>query len=148
MKSCCDQCVNPKDLVISPIDSAEVIWGHTISDLQENVFVGNGKVAGTLKKVDSGALAQDWGEGYFLALQFDGPAFDHAIGIYVGMEPSVSSGLANILHDPDRNGIFKVTSPIQKFKILIDYGGHVETYLYDLSGLSLDDGSEDVEPPM
>lgn len=144
MKNCC-QTMNPKDLVISPIDSTKVIWGHTISDLQENVFVGNGKIVGSLKKVDSGALAQDWGEGYFLALQFDGPAFDNAIGIYVGMEPSVSSGLANIMHDPDRNGIFKVTSHIQMFKLVIDYGGHIETYLYDLSNLNNIDESSDSE---
>ena len=129
--------VNPKDLTVSPVEGTKTIFGHTVSDLQTDLFAGNGKIVGTLKKVTSGALATDWGEGYFMALQFGGPAFDKAISIMVGMEPSVSSGMANVLPDPDRNGVFKVTNKIQYFKIVVDYGSHAETYLYDLSGLTL-----------
>lgn len=129
--------VNPKDLTVAPVEGTKTIFGHTVSDLQTDLFAGNGKIVGTLKKVTSGALATDWGEGYFMALQFGGPAFDKAISIMVGMEPSVSSGMANVLPDPDRNGVFKVTNKIQYFKIVVDYGSHAETYLYDLSGLTL-----------
>ena len=128
---------NPKDLTVAPVDGSKTIWGHTISDLQTDLFAGNGKIVGTLSKVTSGQLVTDWGEGYFMALQFDGPAFSNAQAIYVGMDPSVSSGLVNVLPDPDRNGIFKVSNKIQYFKIVIDYGTHQETYLYDLSGLTL-----------
>ena len=128
---------NPKDLTVAPVDGSKTIWGHTISDLQPDLFAGNGKIVGTLSKVTSGQLVTDWGEGYFMALQFDGPAFSNAQAIYVGMDPSVSSGLVNVLPDPDRNGIFKVSNKIQYFKIVIDYGTHQETYLYDLSGLTL-----------
>lgn len=131
--------VNPKDLTVTPIDPSKTIFGHDVSDLQTDLFAGNGKIVGTLKKVTTGALAAGWGEGYFMALQFDGPAFDKAIAIYVGMEPSVSSGMANILTDPDRNGTFKVTNKIQNFKVVVDYGSHVEPYLYDLSALTLSD---------
>ena len=128
---------NPKDLTVAPVAGTSTIFGHTVSDLQTDLFAGNGKIVGTLKKVTTGSLATTWGEGYFMALQFDGPAFEKAINILVGMEPSVSSGLANILTDPDRNGVFKVTNKIQYFKIVVDYGSHAETYLYDLSGLTL-----------
>ena len=137
MRKFLDPFKNPKDITVTPIDPTKTIWGHTISDLQTNVFAGNGKIVGTLSKVASGALATDWGAGHFLALQFDGPAFNKAVAIYVGLEPSVSSGLVDVLKDPDRNGIFKVTNKIQNFKIVIDYGKHTEEYLYDLSGLTL-----------
>lgn len=134
-----DYFANPKDFTVQPMAASESIFGHDVSDLQTDLFAGNGKIVGTLKKVTTGALATTWGPGHFMALQFDGPAFKNAIGIYVGMEPSVSSGLANVLTDPDRNGTFKVTNKIQYFKVVIDYGLHAETYLYDLSGLTLAD---------
>lgn len=105
--------------------------------MQTDLFAGNGKIVGTLSKVTSGALVDTWGEGHFMALKFDGPAFQNAKGIFVGMEPSVSSGLANVLKDPDRSGVFKVTNKIQYFKIVVDYGAFTKTYLYDLSGLTL-----------
>lgn len=132
-----DPFVNPKDMTVAPIDPSKTIWGHAISDLQTDVFAGNGKIVGTLKKVTTGALATDWGAGHFLALQFGGPVFDKATAIYVGMEPTVGSGLMNVLPDPDKNGIFKVTNKIQYFKIVVDYGSRQETYLYDLTGLTL-----------
>ena len=128
---------NPKELTVAAVPGNETIFGHSVSDLQTGVFVGNGKIVGTLKKVTTGALATDWGPGHFMALQFDGPAFENANAIYVGMEPSVSSGMANVKPDPDKNGVFKVTSKIQYFKITVDYGTRAETSLYDLSGLTL-----------
>lgn len=131
--------VNPRNMTVAPIDSAKTIWGHDISDLQTDLFAGNGKIVGTLHKVTTGTLARDWGEGYFMGLQFGGPAFKEAIAIYVGMDPSVGSGMVNVLPDPDKNGIFKVTNKIQHFKIVVDYGMHVEEYLYDLSDLTLSD---------
>ena len=132
---------NPRNMSVGPIDPSKTIWGHSMSALQTDLFAGNGKIVGTLHKVTTGALANDWGEGYFMALQFGGQAFKEAMAIYVGMEPSVSSGMVNVLPDPDKNGIFKVTNKIQNFKIVVDYGGHKEEYLYDLSGLTLDDGT-------
>lgn len=129
---------NPRNLTVVPITPSTTIWGHTMSSLQTDLFAGNGKIVGTLSKVTSGTLATDWGEGYFMGLQFGGQAFNEAVAIYVGMEPSVSSGLVNVLKDPDRNGIFKVTNKVQNFKIVVDYGMHQEEYLYDLSGLTLD----------
>ena len=138
-RNCEHNCpMNPPDLTIAPVDSSKTIFGHSVSSLQTDLFIGNGKIVGTLSKVTSGALATDWGQGYFMAIQFNGPAFDNANAIYVGMEPSVSSGMANVKPDPDRNGVFKVTNKVQQFKVVVDYGTYAKTYLYDLSGLTLD----------
>lgn len=134
-----DEFRNPEDIIVAAMEPTDTLFGHTVSDLQTDLFAGNGKIVGTLSKVTSGALAAGWGEGYFMALKFAGPAFNFAKAIYVGLEPSVSSGLANILNDPDRNGSFKVTNKIQNFKVVVDYGMHKKIYLYDLSGLTLSD---------
>lgn len=134
----CNCAMNPEDLKIAPMEASETIFGEPVSNLQgSDLFVGNGKIVGTLYTINSGALADYWGPGYFMALKFDGPAFKTANAIYVGMEPSVSSGLANVKPDPDRNGTFKVTSKVQKFKVVVDYGTHVKVYLYDLTDLEL-----------
>ncbi len=72
-----------------------------------------------------------------MALQFNGDAFDHAKHIYVGMNPTVSSGLVDVIGDPDKNGVFKVTNKIQQFVAVVDYGDHADTLVFDLSGLTL-----------
>lgn len=135
----CNHVQNPVDLTVAPVDGSKTIFGHAVSSLQTDLFIGNGKIVGTLSKITSGTLATDWGEGHFMAIQFGGPAFDDPSvqSIRVGMEPSVSSGLANVKPDPDKNGVFKVTNKIQYFKIVVNYGTHEKTYLYDLSGLTL-----------
>ena len=125
------------DLTIKPIDGAKVIWGHTMSDLQEGVFVGEDKIEGTLKYVSTGALATDWGAGNFIALKFSGNAVENAKHMYVGVDPSEGSGLVDLIPDPDKEVIAKVTSKLQKFKVVIDYGASVTVKEYDLSGLTL-----------
>lgn len=124
-------------LTVNPMDGTDTVFGHTVSDLQENVFVGNGKIVGTLKYVSSGALATDWGAGNFMALKFDGDAFAHAKHIYVGMNPTVSFGLVDVIGDPDKSGVFKVTNKVQNFVAVIDYGTYSETLTFDLNGLTL-----------
>lgn len=124
-------------LTVNPMAGTDTVFGHTVSDLQDGLFVGNGKMAGTLKYVSTGALATDWGAGNFMALKFDGDAFAHAKHIYVGMNPTVSFGLVDVMPDPDRTGVFKVTNKIQEFVAVIDYGTYSETLTFDLSGLTL-----------
>ena len=122
---------------VSPMAGTDTVFGHTVSALQENIFVGNGKIVGTLKYVSTGALATDWGAGNFLALKFDGDAFTNAKHIYVGMNPTAGFGLVDVKPDPDKSGVFKVTNKIQEFTVVIDYGEHSETITFDLSGLTL-----------
>lgn len=54
------------------------------------------------------------------------------------MDPSVSSGLVEILTDPDKNGVFKVTNKdTQKFVVVATNGVFTERQEYDLRGLQL-----------
>ena len=47
--------------------------------------------------------------------------------------------LVEIIDDPDKNGVFRVTSTSQKFKIeSTSINGVVNTQEYDLSGLTLE----------
>ena len=71
-----------------------------------------------------------------MALQFSD--FDaSATSVKVGMEPSQSSGLVEILTDPDKNGVFKVLNDSQNFVIVSTDGTHTLKQTFDLSGLTL-----------
>lgn len=119
-------------------DSGSTIFGVSVSDLQSNVTVGNGYINGTLKYIDSGVLADDWGAGYFMALKFS-DIDENATSIKVGLDPSQGSGLVEILGDPDMNGVFKVTDKTaQDFKVVITDGTYFKTKTYDLAGLVLE----------
>jgi hypothetical protein len=106
--------------------------------MQDDLTVSGNKITGTLKYIDSGTLARDWGAGYFMALKFT-DIDDDAEKCLVGLEPSVSSGLVDIIPDPDKNGVFKVTdSKRQKFKVYSTGDGHSCTQYFDLSGLEFE----------
>ena len=106
-----------------------------MSSLQSSVSISNGAITGTLKYVDSGALASDWGAGNFMALKF--ATEDTSItSIKVGLEPSMGSGLAEL--DSDMDGVFKVTDKDrQKFVVIKSDGNRSIKETYDLSGLTL-----------
>ena len=124
------------DAVVASENAATVLYGHTVSDLQTGVTVSNGAITGTLHKVTSGALAHDWGEGYFIALKWT--VDSDANSLKVGMFPSKSSGLIECIGDSDRNGVFKVSNKdLQKFKVVTKVDGWPKTQLFDLSGLTL-----------
>ena len=126
------------DLTIKALPNTVDLWGNDSDDLQTGIMVGDGKILGSLKYLSTGALATDWGAGNFLALQFGGDAFDNAKHIYVGVDPSVGSGLMDIISDPDRASVTKITDKNgQKFKVIIDYGTYTEVKTYDLSGLTV-----------
>ena len=121
---------------VSAEDGGSVIWGHTISDLQEDITVTGKAITGTLKYVDSGTLARDWGAGYFICLDFTNN--NESINkIKVGLRPTQGSGLVEL--DSDMNGIFKITNKDQQKFVVQSYdtAGTVYTELYDLSGLTL-----------
>lgn len=112
-------------------------WGTTAAQMQSGVSVSGNKITGTLTKLTSGQLVTDWGEGYFLALKFSNIDAD-ATSVKVGLLPSVSSGLAEIINDPDKNGVFKITDKdVQKFKVVQSNANGKTTQLFDLSGLVL-----------
>lgn len=107
-----------------------------MSDLQSDVTVANGAITGTLSYVNSGALKRDWGAGNFIALKFTDIDAD-ATSVLVGLEPSEGSGLVELINDPDKNGVFKITDKnTQKFVVMQRTNGFVLIQKYDLSGLT------------
>jgi len=129
--------VGGSDLTVSPLPNTVDLWGQTSDDLQTGIFVGEDKIVGTLKYVSTGTLATDWGAGNFLALKYSGSALTTAKHIYAGVDPSAGTGLMDILPDPDKATVTKITSKdAQKFKVIIDYGAYTEVKEYDLSGLT------------
>lgn len=115
------------------------MFDTAVSDMQTNLSVSESasKITGTLKYLDEGSLPAVWGEGYFMALKFTNiPAA--ATSVKVGLNPSQSSGLVEIINDPDKNGAFKVTDKTtQKFKVVVSDGTNSITKEYDLNGLTL-----------
>lgn len=80
-----------------------------------------------------------WGPGNFLALAFDDwdETADH---VYVGLDPSYGSGLVDVINDPDKNGVFKITDKdAQRFLVKVTKGDKSSTKAYNLSGLVLED---------
>lgn len=122
-------------------ESGEVeVFGTSVSDLQDNVNVTNGKVTGTIKYYDTpGEIVDYWGAGNFLAFKIS-DIDEKATSVKVGLQPSEGTGLVEIINDPDKNGIAKITDKNkQKFKVIqTDNAGHKNIQLYDLSGLTLE----------
>lgn len=115
--------------------STKEYWGTKVSDMQTSVAVANGAITGTLKKLTTGQLVTDWGEGYFLALKFT-KNNDKATSIKVGLRPSLSSGLVEL--DEDMDGVFKITyKDNQLFVVRCSDGSVSYDSVYDLSGLTL-----------
>ena len=107
--------------------------------MQTGVTVANGAITGTLKKLTSGQLVTDWGEAYFLGLAFT-DLDSRAATVKVGLRPSQGSGLVDIVPDPDKMGVFKITDKDeQKFVVeSADTSGTKTTQVFDLSGLTLE----------
>ena len=83
-----------------------VLFGTTVSDLQENVVIEGSHINGTLKYYNDpeAALVQRYGAGNFIALKFE---TENADEVWVGMDPSEETGLVKL--DSDMNGVWKVT---------------------------------------
>lgn len=129
--------------VTAPTVAAEVadavLFETLVADMQDGLMVSGGGITGTLKYLsdESNPLVSHWGAGNFMALKFS----DFAPGltsVKVGLDPSESSGLVEIINDPDKNGVFKVTNNVQQnFKVVATDGTKTVTNTYDLAGLTL-----------
>ena len=117
--------------------TAESYWGTARTAIQEDITVTGNKITGKLKKLTSGQLVNDWGEGYFLAVKFSG--FSSGVtysNVKVGLVPSVSSGLVTL--DNEQDAVMKVTDKEnQKLVIVQTLGDQKYTQYFDLSGLTL-----------
>ena len=102
--------------------------------------MADGRVTGTIKYFDTpGEIVDYWGAGNFLAFKISN-IDSNATSCKVGLDPSEGTGLVEIINDPDKNGIAKLSGkPGQKFKVVqTDNAGHKNVQLYDLSGLTLE----------
>lgn len=128
-----------KSVTINPLTTG-TIYDTDIATIQSTVTVTGDKITGTLYKLSSGAIPAVWGEGYFLALGFAPSSGDWTqyTSVKVGLDPSVSSGLVEIIDDDTHTGVFKVTDKdLQIFAILSTNGADVRYQTFDLSGLTL-----------
>ena len=127
---------------VTPVDSDEELFDTLVSDMQTGLSVSGGAITGTLKYLDdpTNPIVAVWGAGNFMALQFS-DIESNLTSVKVGLNPSQGSGLAEILTDPDKNGVFKVTNKnTQDFVMeLRAAGSQRKTVTYELSGLTLED---------
>lgn len=126
------------NVTVSPCAQNRKLFNVNVSDLQENdIVISNGAITGTLKKLTgSNPITDNWGEGYFIALKFDG--FDNVTSCKVGLNPSEGSGLVEIINDPDKDGVFKITNKNQQdFEVRSIISGKIIDTNFDLSGLTL-----------
>ena len=122
-------------LTVGAVATGFDFWGTPASAIQEDITVTGSKITGTLKYVDSGQIVADWGTGNFLGLKFTNIDAD-ATSVLVGLEPSVSSGLQELINDPDKAGIFKITDKsVQKLKVIQSNGSYSKVQTFDLSEL-------------
>lgn len=131
---------NPLDAVtLSPESSGTDLWGTPVSAIQNNISIANGKIKGNLTKLTSGQLVTDWGEGYFLCVNWTN--WDDGINsIKVGVVPSEGSGMIEAYSDlASHNGVFKVTDKNKQDLVIIQSteAGKNLTQVWDLSELTL-----------
>ena len=121
---------------VTPKKSTDTIYGYTVSDLQENITLKDGKFYGKLKYVADGQLADYWGPGYFLAVDY---ADENSTGATykTGYYPSEGSGFVELTVPDDGAG--KVTDKYnQKLYVFKTVSGVEHTQIFDLSGLELE----------
>ena len=112
--------------------------------MQSDVSFGSGKVTGTLKYLSgSNPITDVWGEGYFLCFNMAENTYTGLDSVKVGLTPSVSSGLVEIINDPDKNGVCKVTDKnAQIFTVIQKKGTETKTQAWSLAGLELEEAGE------
>lgn len=120
-----------------------MLYGQTpVSDLQSNVSLTDGVFSGTVKYYDTaGAIVDVWGAGNFLAVKFNAPDDDWSAydSVMVGLEPSAGSGMQELINDPDKNGIMKITDKDrQVLKVIATKDGQQAVSSYSLRNLTLE----------
>ena len=108
--------------------------------MQSGVKVVDDAITGELEFIEGG-LAQSGplaGDGYFLALKFVADSWSDYTSVKVSLYPSASNmDPVEVITDPDKNGVFKISSTDQKFRITATKGVSSITKEYSLKGLVL-----------
>lgn len=90
-----------------------------------------------MTKLTSGSLVDTWGEGYFLCLTAS-EISSSATSLLAGLDPSAGSGLVELINDPDKTIVAKITNKnSQVFKFIQSNSSDSVTQTFDLSGLTL-----------
>ena len=119
--------------------AAAKMFDVNVSSLQSGVTVSGDKITGTLKymKADNG-ITSVWGKGNFLCLDFSAADWSAYSSVMVGLDDSQGSGLAELINDPGKNGLFKITNKdTQRLMVVTTSADGKKKHVdyYDLSGL-------------
>lgn len=126
---------------VKPEDGTVELFDTLVSAMQTGVKVTDDAITGVLKFIEGG-LAQSGplaGDGNFLALKFTADDWDEYTSVKVALVPS-ASGMdpVEVLTDLDKNGVFKISSTDQLFRIIATKGVSVVAKDYSLKGLTLE----------
>lgn len=125
-------------VTIKPEKGNTELFDKAVSDLQSDIVIANKSIKGNLKYIDDYSAAGFTGGGNYLALKYNSSNWDGYTSVKVGLEPSYSGGLVEIINDPDKNGVFKITNNTQKFKVVATNGKSTKTDTYDLTDIVLE----------
>lgn len=119
--------------------AAAKMFEVNVSSMQSGVTVADGKITGTLKMMKAAnGITSHWGIGNFLCLDFSAADWSAYSSVMVGLDNSQGSGLADIIPDPDKNGLFKITDKnTQRLMVVTTSadGRQKNVQYFDLSGL-------------
>ncbi len=77
--------------------------------------------------------------GHFVAVKFTADDWADYTSVKVGVEPSYGTGLVELINDPDKNGVFRVTDKdAQLFKVVCKNATTETVKTYTLNGLVLE----------
>ena len=128
-------------VTLSPMLQSESIFDVAVSDIQgANLAISGGMVTGTSKWLPLGnAITDYWGAGNFLALQYNAADWSAYDSVLVGLTNSQGSGLVEIKDDDTHTATAKIEDKnAQQLIIKAIKNGISQTWLYDLSGLTLE----------
>lgn len=129
------------NVTVAPKDADDTIYGYTVSDLQTDVVLKGDTFYGTLKYVSEGQLAEYWGAGCFLAVDYSDEN-DEGATYKTGFYPSEGSGFVELTVPDDGAG--KVTDPKnQCLYVFKTVDGVEHTQIFKLTGLKLEKAPED-----
>ena len=130
-------------MTVAPEAQSTLMYDHLVSSFQDaDVAVSGNAITGTLKFIEGGLSPAGplSGDGYFLALKLSNIDAD-ATSVKVGLSPSEGTGLVEIIDDPDKNLVAKITSNNTQIFVVeqSDNKGNKRTQKFSLAGLTLEE---------
>lgn len=128
------------NVTVAPKAADDTIYGYTVSDLQTDVVLRGDTFYGTLKYVSEGELAEYWGAGNFLAVDYSDENSTGAT-YKTGYYHTQGSGFVDLTVPDDGAG--KVTDPKnQELYVFKTVNGVEHIQRFKLSGLVLEKAPE------